>query len=190
MKTRLTLSLLCLVLTVAGQTIINKSVAVQPGQKINMHFDYPELVRVSTWDKNEISITCTVSINNGENDDAFELETSTSGTVVDVRCQIRNMKNLPQRITITRNGQKMMFRTKADYKKYAEENGKDYSNMSWGIDMEITLEIKVPKNTATKVESVYGMVEIRDFSGPLIVDATYGGVDAALQETQVGELKA
>jgi hypothetical protein len=190
MKTRLIGSLLFLALSAAGQTAINQSVAVLPGQKINMHFDYPELIRVSTWDKNEISITGSVSINNGENDDAFELETGTSGNVVDVRCQIRNMKSLPQRITIHRHGQKIMFRTKADYKKYAEENGQDYSNMSWGIDMDITLDIKVPKNAATKVESVYGMVEVKDFAGPLMVEATYGGVDAALLESQVGELKA
>jgi hypothetical protein len=31
-----------------AQTQLNKSIPVQSGQKINMHFDYPELVRVST----------------------------------------------------------------------------------------------------------------------------------------------
>ena len=35
----------------------------QNGQKIVVHFDYPELIRVSTWDKNEISIQASVSIN-------------------------------------------------------------------------------------------------------------------------------
>jgi hypothetical protein len=190
MKAGMIIPLLFLTLTLAGQTAIDKTVAVLPGQKINMHFDYPELIRISTWDKNEISIKGTVSINQGENDDAFELETGTSGNVVDVRSEIKNMKNLPQRITVMRNGQKIMFRTKADYKKYAEENGKENSSMSWGIDTDIFLEIRVPKNTATKVESVYGMVEVKDFSGPLTVDATYGGVDAALHESSLGDLKA
>jgi hypothetical protein len=34
------------------------------------------------------------------------------------------------------------------------------------------------------------MVEVRDFNGPLKVDATYGGVDAAVVEKSTGELNA
>ena len=62
--------------------------------------------------------------------------------------------------------------------------------MSTGVDMDIVLEIKVPRNVDTRVESVYGMVEIKQFTGPLVVEATYGGVDAALQEKSIGELTA
>ena len=62
--------------------------------------------------------------------------------------------------------------------------------MSEGVDMDITLEIKIPKNIDTKVESVYGMVEVKNFVGPIVVDATYGGVDASLNEQAVGELTA
>jgi hypothetical protein len=77
-----------------GQTAINKVIPVKPGQKIEMHFDYPELVKVSTWDKNEISVQGMVSINGGENDDAFELLTSTTGNSVSIRNEIKNMRIL------------------------------------------------------------------------------------------------
>jgi len=174
-----------------SQTPINKVIPVQHGQNIDIHFDYPELVRVSTWDKNEISIQGTISINAGENDDAFELITSTVGNTISVKNEIKNMKNLPHRITITDGAQKIVFRNKEELKKYQQEHGKtNYSHMSYGIDMDIILEIKVPRNTETSVESVYGMVEVKEFSGPLSVKATYGGVDAALSETAIGELTA
>jgi hypothetical protein len=173
-----------------GQTSINKVIPVKPGQKIDMHFDYPELVKVSTWDRNEISVQGTVSINAGENDDAFELLTSTNGNSVSIRNEIKNMKNLPHRITIVDGAQKIVFRNKEELKKYQAEHGKNYSHMSYGLEMDIVLEIKVPRNMETKVESVYGMVEITDFIGPLSVDATYGGVDAALAERSVGEITA
>jgi hypothetical protein len=68
-----------------GQTSVNKVIPVNSGQKIYMHFDYPELVRVSTWDKTELSIQGTVSINEGENDDAFELLTSSSGNTISIK---------------------------------------------------------------------------------------------------------
>jgi hypothetical protein len=190
MKTTLILLFLLIGTALWAQTPVNKSIPVQPGQKIEMHFDYPQLIRMTTWEKNEISILGTVSINGGESDDAFELITSAAGNIVNVRNEIHNLKNLPQRITITRNGQKIVFKSKADYKKYADQNGKDFNMMTNGVDMDILLEIKVPRNVETRVESVYGMVEVKEFTGPLTVDATYGGVDAALAERATGELIA
>ena len=173
-----------------AQTQINKSIAVSAGQSVFIHFDYPELVRVSTWDKNEVSIQGTVSINNGESDDAFELFTTSSGNTVSIRNEIKNLKGLPQRYTIVDGTQKITFKNRAELKKYQEQNGRQFDVMSCGVDMEIVLEIKVPRNVKTKVESIYGMVEIKDFSGPLDVEATYGGVDAALTERAIGMITA
>jgi len=173
-----------------AQTAINKTIPTSSGQKLVVHFDYPELIKVTSWDKNEIAVGGTVTINNGENDDAFELKESVSNGTVYLDGSIKNLKSLPQRITINRDGQKVMFKTKADYKEYIAKNGGNYNYTSWGVDMDIIIEIKVPRNMETRVESVYGMVEVKDFTGPLTVDATYGGVDAALQEVAMGELIA
>lgn len=191
MKTSILLSILFLTQTLIAQTVINKTVPVQAGQKINMHFDYPNLIRISTWDKNEISIQGTVSINGGESDNAFDLQTSSSGNIVNIKNEIKDMKNLPHRVTVTIGSQKMVFKNEAEFKKYQEANGKNVPDMtSTGVDMDIVLEIKVPRNIETRVESVYGMVEVKNFTGPITVDATYGGVDAALSEKSTGELIA
>lgn len=193
MKSRIAFAIVVLVIPVLGwaQTPINKSLTVQAGQSIEMHFDFPELIRVSTWDKNEISIQGTATINGGESDDAFELFTAVTGNVISIRNEIKNMKDLPQRITIVDGSQKIVFKSKAELKKYQDEQGRGkFEMMSTGVDMDILLEIKVPRNVVTRVESVYGMVEIRDFSGPLTVQSTYGGVDASLKERNTGEIVA
>jgi hypothetical protein len=194
MKTKIVM-LLVIVLIVPkrdfAQTTLNKSIPVQAGQTIDMKFDYPQLVKVSTWEKNEIQIGGTVSINNGENDDAFILESSQEGKTIKIRSEIRNIKSLPERVTVFDDGKKMMFKNKAEFKKYQQEHGKtNFNCMSFGADIDITIEIKVPRNMTTRVESVYGIVEVKDFSGPLTVEATYGGVDAALAEKSVGEIEA
>ena len=193
MKTRICALLMVMIAPLQhyAQTAVNKVIPVSPGQKISMRFDYPELVKVSTWDKNEISIQGTVSINMGENDDAFELITSTEGNTISIKNEIRDMKNLPHRVTLRDGAQKIVFRNKEELEKYKEENRlTNYSSVSYGLEMDIILEIKVPRNMETKVESVYGMVEIKDFTGPLTVLATYGGVDAALSERAVGQITA
>jgi hypothetical protein len=192
MKLKLAILIITLIApaTEYAQTQLNKTIPVKPGQKVKMHFDYPELVRVSTWNKNEISVQGTISINNGENDDAFVFESTVNGNMININSFIKDIKKLPQRITIVRDGQKIMFRDKAEFKKYQQEHGSGYNTMSWGADIEIELEIKVPQNMETHVESVYGMVEVKDFSGPLIVESTYGGVDASVQERTAGEIIA
>ena len=173
-----------------AQTAIDRTLPVKAGQTIDMHFDYPELIRVTTWERNEISITGSASINGGENDDAFILEGATAGDVVKIRSEIKGLKQLPHRIVVTEGERKIMFRDKAELEKYQAANGKVHNSISWGPDIDIRLEIKVPANTETKITSVYGLVEVSSFAGPLAVTSTYGGVDAALVERSVGELTA
>jgi len=190
MKSTITSLFLLTVINVYSQTEVNKTIAVQTGQKIVMHFDYPELIKVSTWDKNEISITGTVSINGGENDNAFSLESSSTSTEVSITGEIKNLKSLPHRITVWHKGEKIIFKTEADYKKYVAENGREFNQQNWGTDIDIFLTIKVPKNIDTKVLSTYGTIEVKDFVGSLVAESTYGGVDAALMEKSIGDIKA
>ncbi len=174
----------------AAQTPVNKNYPVSAKQTISLRFDYPELVKISTWDKKEISITGSVNINSGENDDAFEFLQSTSGNTIYIENKIRNLKELPHRITIVHDGKKITFKSKADYQKYCETNGRNFNQRSEGVDMDILLEIKVPRNIEVKLESVYGIVEVKNYTGPLIVEATYGGVDVTVPEKVTGELTA
>jgi hypothetical protein len=169
---------------------LNKTIPLQSGQKIKMSFDYPELIKVTTWEKNEIQITGSVSINGGENDDAFKLDVSTDASQVEVTGELHGLKSLPHRVTVWYKGSKMMFKSEADFRAYKKEHGLEFNNMNMGPDIDIFIEIKVPKNVVTQVHSTYGTVEIRNFFGPLNVESTYGKVDAAMDEKLIGELTA
>jgi hypothetical protein len=190
MRTSISILLTLVTGVLLAQTPVNKTYPVTNGQKISFRFDYPELVKISTWDKNEILISGSVSINQGESDDAFELLSSNSGSLIYIENKIRNLKDLPKRITVTRGIEKLTFKSEADFKAYCKETGSDFNVKSWGVDMDILLEIKVPKNIETKLECVYGLAEVKSFSGPLSVEATYGGVDVSVQEKTTGELTA
>ncbi len=183
------IALCCLGGAALAQKPISKAYPVQSGQSIKFHFDYPDLIKVSTWDKNEVSIQGMVSINDGESDDAFELSSSAFANTLLIESKIRNLKNLPRRITVTKDGKKFSFKNKSELKDFDPQNRNKYECYSEGVDMDIVLEIKVPKGVTTRVESVYGMVEIKEFDAPLVVDATYGGIDVSLLENKVGELK-
>jgi len=189
MKKILTLLLVVTAASVTAQTKTSKSIRVKPGQTLNMRFEYP-MVKVVSWDKNEILIETEVSINGGESDEAFELIVSETGNSISVRDEIKGLKNLPQRVTVQIDGQKMTFRNKAEWNKYREEHGASAKWVNTGVDMDIEVSVKVPRNMDTRILSIYGLVEVRDFTAPLTVEATYGGVDVAFSETNLGELVA
>lgn len=161
-----------------GQTKIERSIPVKAGQKLVLNFDYPEL-KLQTWDKNEILIRGTVSINRGENDSAFDLELLTDGPEIKVTSFIKDEVNLPQHIVIKMGDTQYFFKAKdfndPEIQKFLEQNGREYSYMSNGVVKEVKLEVFVPKNMNTSVLAKYGMVEVKNFDGPLNIDAKYGG---------------
>ena len=97
MKINLLILLVFVVVSSFGQTPVEKTVTVQLGQKLMLEFDKPE-VKITTWDKKEILIKGTASINRGENDNAFELLVTTTGPQIKIASNIKDKENLPQRI--------------------------------------------------------------------------------------------
>lgn len=173
-----------------AQTTLQRSFPVQAGQTIVLEFDHPKLINVSTWDKNEVAIQGTVSINHGENDDAFVLDQKIKDKTLVIRNEIRDMNKLPKLYTIVQGGQTTTFNTREALRKYQAEHPGNFERMSEGVDIEIVLEIKIPRGIPTQVTSVYGMVEVRSFQGPISVSSTYGGVDAAVTEKTTGQIQA
>src|SRR5687768_15255967 len=89
---------LCVAISVA-QTQVEKTIPWKTGAQLQVDFDHPDL-KIHTWDKNEVVVTGTASINHGENDNAFELIVEETPGVVKISSQLKDKENIPQRITI------------------------------------------------------------------------------------------
>lgn len=178
------------VISATAQTTVNRNYPVKTGEKVALDFDYPKIVRISTWGKNEVSVTAKVSINNGENDTAFVLEGKMTDGVLSIRNLIKNMDKLPRMYTVTEGGKKTVFRSKEDYREFNAKSGNTHRMTSEGVDMEITIDIKIPDNIATDVKAKYGIVEMVGFNAPATVNATYGGIDATVTAASTGKLQA
>lgn len=170
-----------------AETVITKSYPAERGQQVNLKFDYP-VVKISTWDKNEVSVIAHVNINDDENDSAFELDGQTTNGTIVVTDHIKDMDKLPRRYSIVRNGVKTVYKGKEKYLEVGKESGVQQSYE--GVDMNIVIEIKVPANCSTNIKAVYGMVEMTNFNAPVTIEATYGGIDATVNTANAGILKA
>lgn len=176
-----------------AQTPIEKTIPINAGQKLLLNLDDPQ-VNIQTWDKKEILIRGTVSINNGANDEAFELQVSSNAQEITITSVLKDKENIPEQVTIKKDDKEYFFRSSnvndPEIKKFFDENGRDYSYLSIGIIKNIKLEVFVPKNTETKIQAKYGMVEVKNFAAPLTIESKYGGVDATIPATSAGLITA
>jgi hypothetical protein len=194
MKAILTLGFIAYSLAVIAQTKIEKTFPVQGIKMIQLTFDFPELVQVHTWDKNEVLVKGSVSINRGEHDSAFQLLSNTSGSTLEISSELKDKENIPRRTIIKRGDQEYFFKAKdasdPEVQKFLEENGREYTYMTNGIIQQITLEIFVPKGMECHIDAKFGLVEITDFHAPLVVNAPHGGIDATISGSSTGQLVA
>jgi hypothetical protein len=170
-----------------AQTKISKSYSVTKGQTVNLSFDYPKTIHISTWAGNEVSIVATVKINSGESNEAFTLVEKRSEGKISISNKL-DMSLIPEAYYSIDKGKKIQFSSKKDLDAYLAGKGSGKPAIYQQKDIEISLDIKVPANVSTAITSTYGIVEVRNFSGPIKVDATYGGIDASLVEAAIGRL--
>jgi hypothetical protein len=182
---------ICCALTFGAQaqaqnSTITRSYPIKAGDELNFKFDYPS-VKISTWDKNEVSVIATFNLDDAEKNNYFALNQKTVNGTVNIDGHI-NFEKLPMVYSVTRNGVKTIFKTKEEFKVASKEKGVQFS--SEGPNIHITVEIKVPAGCSTKINDTYGLVEIVNFNAPITVDGTYGGVDATINTAQTGKVKA
>src|ERR1044071_442003 len=184
MKTRLVVILTVLSVATYAQTAIEKTFPLAGAKELVADFDHPN-VTLQTWDKNEVMIKGTVSINNGENDANFELQTSNANGILTISSLIKDKENIPRHVVIHRaDDQEFIFKAKSiddpEVQKFLSEKGRDYSYISNTLLMKIELQVFVPKNLKTTCDIKYGLVEFKTFEAPLKVVAKYSKVDATI----------
>ncbi|CAM3323091.1 hypothetical protein [Empedobacter stercoris] len=171
-----------------SQTKLHQSFPINKGTELTLKFDYPQLVKVTTWEGNEIVIDGDVSINDGAYDHAFKLSKSSNSTQLTIEGTVEGIKDIPHKVIAFNGKNEVVFNSLEEFKTHQKNTNTTYQTTSMSVDMNIVLEVKVPKNIKTTIESVYGTVEVKDFQAPIVAKSTYGKVDAKIQPTQLGEL--
>lgn len=189
------LGILCLYYSnIQAQRILNEKITPKAGQKIKFYFKYPELIKLTHWDRDEIGISGSVRINNGRNDDAFALEVEDDKDVLFIYSTIKNLDQLPKMMMIKRGDTKYYFDSTKEHDKalqqLREEHGDNsYGYSTHGVIKEITLEIKIPVNAPFTIESKFGMLEITNITAPVKAISKFGGIDMSLSQNSKKSLE-
>ena len=174
------LYLYSIALTLPAQTQISKTIPAVEIQSADFNFQRAD-VTFSTWDKNEILIEGVVSINLGEVDDAFSIDVNSRNGQVSIATSVE-LDNIPQGTFVTKNGKTI----KVDKGNNSISN---YDCITNGHFVEIDLTVKIPRNLAIDIESLYGRISIENIVSQVTVHNTYGSVEARVAtENKLGDI--
>lgn len=184
--------LLCLLLTgitgmLFAQRVVEKTYKTAKDQPVLLQFDFPK-VKISSWSKDEIYVKATVNINDNKQNDRFELLDQTRGGELVIRDTI-DFKHIDQQYYVEVDGIKKHFESKADFENYKEAHPDEKFASYSTNNVDIEIELVLPLKDYIRVKSKFGLVEIRQYTGPLVVQTEFGKIDAKLRETNVGKIK-
>ena len=174
-----------------AQSKIEKQFPHSSSKPIKFNFDDINVVNVSGWQNDYISVVATVNINNNTQNDAFKI--SENGEVIEGI--IADKHKLPQIIRIKKGDEIFTFHTdnwnSPEIKKFYAENG--YEGISWkshGILWDITVNIKIPESAHIQINSKHGVIELQNLTGKVEANSVHGGVDLSVNNRMNGSLHA
>jgi hypothetical protein len=201
MKNILSLLLLAASSTFAQENF-SRSFEAQGVNKIEITFDYPELVILKTWNKPEVKIEGNVNINNHTEDDAFKLKGSKSNNYLSIDGSIEDIHSLTsyekyydyddekeEEEEKEVKEEKVVFTNQEGLKQMSTPK-KKRKYKSYGPDIDITLIIYVPENTNVQIEATYGLIEINGCLANLFANSPYSGVDIVVPKEGYKKLEA
>jgi hypothetical protein len=121
---------------------------------------------------------------------AFTLADTLNNNTISISNKI-DWDKVPTKYYLIDKGVKTDFKTQQDFDNYKKENGSNLPNASFyqHRNIEVQMEIKVPIGMYTKIKSTYGMIELTDFKNPAHIESIHGGIDASMNEIEIGKIK-
>ena len=173
MKSLFTAALACL-LTLPGlaQKVIEKTLPYNAKQRVTLDFKFANTIKVQAWDRPEVYVKVTATVNNGRLNDALRVDFASA----------------PEGINVTADFDKQLAR-QGKREDCPDRNGNNTSNWDEGgeryyLCYDIYYEVFLPRQADLRLESINGNVEIKDLTGPVQAKSISGFVDMSWPKNQ------
>lgn len=145
---------------------------------LNITTDYLD-VDIKTWEKDHIEIQSQVKINLGNGNDNHELQVDNTINGIEITSSI-DIKSIDKMVITTDKEGNKSYTPLDDWDE--NNNGKGFSNMNFGYEINGSLTVYVPKSLALNMKTVYGDVFIEGDFKLIEIHSTYGLVEAKLDD--------
>ena len=173
MKKLLLLLLVGLLISPAfAQRIIQKTMPVSPDQLVNLNLRFGDSIQVRYWDKPDLSVRISVTINNGKLDDALVVTTNSTDQEVSLKTDYDKEKLKEGKAEdCPGNGKGSHWRT--------DQDGKEYYVCS-----KINYQVYLPRQAKLKVETINGNIDIQGATASVSAKTISGFVDMSWPKTK------
>lgn len=183
--------LVVFVLTGHAQEKKTQSYPLKGADKIYLQFEYPHIIKIKTWDKNEVQIISHLDINDGKDNEDFVLKDNSRGSELTITSELKGLDRYENVHMVGRNGDD----SDDDDNVTITRNGRTITSgkkgvRSRGVEILIELEVYVPKNIPLEIEAKFGLVEVIDTPDELEIMAKFGGADVSIKENDLSYLSA
>ena len=178
-----------------SQEALSKEFSVRSGAPIHLEFDEANLITVSGWSENKVSIQAKININDNQQNKAYRLKLEQEAKYDKIIGQIDQKDDLPEMIRIKKGDEIFLFQTDQwndpIITKFIKEHGEE--GIEWrskGVIWEIFIDVKIPMDATCSIDSKHGLIELSGITGKLTASSTHGGIDLSIGENMDGTLQA
>ncbi|WP_159471261.1 hypothetical protein [Dyadobacter sp. 3J3] len=157
-----------------SQKIIDKKLPFTPGQTVNLNLRFGDSIKVRYWDKNEVSVHISATINGGKLNDALTITSENTAQQISLKTDLN---------------QDMLLDGKAEDcpdKKYSynsEKGGKRFYVCS-----EINYQVFLPRQAKLILETINGNIDIEGASMAVNAKTISGFVDMSWPKSKGANL--
>lgn len=146
-----------------SQRVIEKRLPYSPNQVVDLHLKFGDSIQVRYWDKAEILVHITVTINSGRLNDALLVETASTSQAVSLKTDF-DQERIKQGKAEDCPGHQGSWNT--------TQNGTHYSVCS-----DINYRVYLPRRAKLNVETINGNIDIDGASEAVSAKTISGYVD-------------
>jgi Putative adhesin len=146
-----------------AQTVVEKHFGYSPGKGIKMDIQIADSIRIATWNKNEVYVRASVSINENRDNDRYKVRFDEAGDKIAIRAHFEDIKS--NRSWNDSGGNCCTYR----------------STIIW--------EISIPENAGFSVETIDGNIIIEGKTEEVKARSISGFIDLAFPSSRKADLK-
>jgi hypothetical protein len=162
--------------------IAQESINTSSIENIKIYLEYGDL-KVYEVAGNDVIIKKSIVINDETDTKHYSLTTSQEGKTLKIDGEL-DEENVKQYKVVHYNDGRRVYLNKDD-----ANDKKDWDGMtSYGFNLDINIEIGIPKNKKVSIKMLYGNTLVQNITHLTDIDATYGSVDVLCNSITINDM--
>ncbi len=166
-----------------AQRIEEQTFELGSAQALDLHLKYASNIQLKNWNRSEVLVKATITINDNEDNDKYTLTSRSEGSTLMIESGIKDIKDIARKKTVLKDadGSGKTYWTNDSY--WDKDNHVTVVN-GRQVEIEIQYEISLPTQIPMKVKTVAGNILTDQTNQTLNLETISGEIDLSIAQNQ------